>query len=156
CLAGSSSMSSSPAPAGFSGHVGQLGQRRPQRRISGSAAADPLVRAVEYLAIDIVLALVGRAVAPCTGAERRYPSARDPRPPRSGSGSAQAEAAAAGAVELVRLEAVGPGALVVLGGEIGRAGAGDEGVPDAGGVPLVTGAPGRGGDVHDVPPTLLA
>src|SRR6516225_11314387 len=51
-------------PPGFPGHVGQLGQRRPQRRISGSAAADPLVRAVEYLAVDIVLALVGRAVAP--------------------------------------------------------------------------------------------
>src|SRR5262252_1978845 len=51
-------------PPGLPGHVGQLGQRRPQRRIELPAAVGPLVRAVEYLAVDIVLALVGRAVAP--------------------------------------------------------------------------------------------
>src|SRR5215831_2953963 len=51
-------------PPGFPGHVGQLGQRRPQRRLELTAAARPLVRAVEYLAVDIVLALVGRAIAP--------------------------------------------------------------------------------------------
>src|SRR5262249_20215408 len=49
---------------GLAGHVGQLGQRRPQRWLELPAAADPLVRAVKYLAVDIVLALVGRAVAP--------------------------------------------------------------------------------------------
>src|SRR5215469_10117275 len=51
-------------PPGLPGHVGQLAQPRPQLRLEPAAAADPLVRAVEYLAIDIVLALVGRAVAP--------------------------------------------------------------------------------------------
>jgi hypothetical protein len=51
-------------PPGIPGHVGQLGQRRPQRRLELPAAAGPLVRAVEYLAVDIMLALVGRAVAP--------------------------------------------------------------------------------------------
>src|SRR5947207_1017667 len=51
-------------PPGIPGHVGQLRQCRPQRWLELSAAAGPLVRAVEYLAVDIVLALVGRAVAP--------------------------------------------------------------------------------------------
>ncbi len=69
--------------------------------------------------------------------------------------SVQAEAASAGLVEVVDAEPVVPGALVVLGGEVGWAGTGQEGLAHAGGVGLVAGAPGGGGDVHDVAPALL-
>src|SRR4029077_15773611 len=67
----------------------------------------------------------------------------------------EAESASAGFVEVARLEAIGPVAFVVFRGEVGGAGAGEEGVPDAGGVLLVAGAPGSGRDVHDVAPALL-
>src|ERR1700722_10171812 len=69
--------------------------------------------------------------------------------------SVQAEAASAGVVQVVELEAVGPAALVVLGGEVAGAGPGQEGVPHAGGVVLVARAPGGGGDVHDIAPAPL-
>src|SRR3954470_10375054 len=66
-----------------------------------------------------------------------------------------AEPAPAGLVELLGLEAVRPGALVVLLREVAGAVAVEEGLADAGGVLLVARAPGRGGDVHDVAPALL-
>src|SRR4051812_9260594 len=69
--------------------------------------------------------------------------------------SIQAESAPPGRVELLGLEAVGPGALVVLFREVARAVAVAEGLADAGGVPFVARAPGGGGDVHDVAPALL-
>src|SRR5262249_60992311 len=47
------------------------------------------------------------------------------------------------------------GAVRGLRGEVGGAGAGEEGISDAGGVPLVAGAPGSGRDVHDGAPALL-
>src|ERR1700712_1127661 len=69
--------------------------------------------------------------------------------------SVEAESAPSGLVEVVDLEAVGPGALVVLGREVAGAGAGPERFADARRVGLVAGAPGGGGDVHDVAPALL-
>src|ERR1700722_16520513 len=65
------------------------------------------------------------------------------------------EAAPSRLVEVLPLEPVGPGALVVLGREIARARPGEERLPDAGPVLLVARAPGRGGDVHDVAPAPL-
>src|SRR4051812_26062912 len=76
---------------------------------------------------------------------------RQPAEPSSG----EAEAASSGGVEVLGLEAVVPVALVVLVGEVARAGAGDEGLADGGGVLLVAGAPGSGGGVHDVAPPPL-
>ena len=75
--------------------------------------------------------------------------------PADPEASGQAEAAASGGGEVVGAETVGPAALVVLGGEVGRAGAGQECLAHAGGVALVARAPGRGRDVHDVSPALL-
>src|SRR4051812_1671194 len=69
--------------------------------------------------------------------------------------SAEAETATAGGVEVLLVEPVGPGALVVLLGEVARAGPGAERLADGPGVPLVPRAPRRGRDVHDVPPALL-
>src|SRR5689334_11955426 len=70
----------------------------------------------------------------------------------AGQHSTEAEPASAGVVEVAGLEAIGPVAFVVFRGEVAGAGAGEEGVPDAGGVLLVAGAPGSGRDVHDVAP----
>src|ERR1700722_17443531 len=67
----------------------------------------------------------------------------------------EAEAAPSRLVEVLPLEPVGPGALVLLGREIARARPGEERLPDAGPVLLVARAPGRGGDVHDVAPAPL-
>src|SRR6478752_2986277 len=67
----------------------------------------------------------------------------------------EAEPASAGVVEVAGLEAVGPAAFVVFRGKVAGAGAGEEGIPDAGGVLLVAGAPGSCRDVHDVAPALL-
>src|SRR5580658_1460182 len=77
------------------------------------------------------------------------------RPVSSKAGSAQAESSPSGGVEVAFVEAVRPGALVVLLGEVGRARPGAEGRADAGGVLLVAGAPGGGRDVHDVAPAPL-
>src|SRR4051812_24633537 len=75
--------------------------------------------------------------------------------PTRGRRSAHAEPASSGLVELLGLEAVGPGALVVLLREVARAVAVEERLADAGGVLLVARTPGRGRDVHDVAPALL-
>src|SRR4051812_15815792 len=72
-----------------------------------------------------------------------------------GRWSAHAEPASSGLVELFGLEAVRPGALVVLGGEVTRAVAVEERFADAAGVFRVARAPGGGRDVHDVAPALL-
>src|SRR3954470_21912276 len=69
--------------------------------------------------------------------------------------SVETETATSGGVEVLDLEAVAPVALVVLLGEVGGAGAGEQGGGDAGGVALVAGAPRGGRDVHDVAPALL-
>src|SRR3954451_9857883 len=74
---------------------------------------------------------------------------------RARKGSAHSEAATAGLVELLGLGAVRPGALVVLLREVAGAVAGQEGLADLLGVALVARAPGSGGDVHDIAPTLL-
>src|SRR6266699_1564934 len=60
-----------------------------------------------------------------------------------------------GGVELLDLEPVVPAALVVLGGEVARAGAGKERLARGRAVPLVAGAPGSRRDVHDVAPAPL-
>ena len=69
--------------------------------------------------------------------------------------SVEVEAASAGLVEVAGLEAVGPVTFVILGGEVARAGAGDERFPDSSRVALVARTPGGGRDVHNVAPASL-
>src|SRR5262249_24799300 len=68
----------------------------------------------------------------------------------------QAKLLAPGAVEVGRGGAARPGRFVVLGGEVAGAGAGKEGLTAHAGVGGVLLAVGRGRDVHDVAPALLA
>ena len=49
---------------GTLGSLSQFGQPAPQGGLELAAAADPLVGAVEHLAIDVVLTLIDRTVAP--------------------------------------------------------------------------------------------
>src|SRR5262249_55164915 len=49
---------------GATGSLGQCAQAVPQGRLKPPTGLDPLVRAVQHLAIDVMLTLVGRAVAP--------------------------------------------------------------------------------------------
>src|SRR5262245_37854686 len=49
---------------GVHGKVRQAREPGPEVLVEPSASADPLVRAVEHLAVDVVLALVGGAVSP--------------------------------------------------------------------------------------------
>src|SRR5262245_49237259 len=58
-----------PAPLirlspGIGSSVGQPFQARPELRLKTAAASYPLVGAVQHLAVDVVLALIGGTVAP--------------------------------------------------------------------------------------------
>src|SRR5258707_11225480 len=69
----------------------------------------------------------------------------------------QAELCAPGVVEVGESGAAGPGGLVMLGGEVGRAGTREERLAAGTSVGRVLRAVRRGRDVqHDVPPSLLA
>src|SRR3984957_17317643 len=71
------------------------------------------------------------------------------------SRSVQAKPAPPGGVEVAGREPAGPAALVVLCGKVSGAGAGEEGLPDAGRVLAVARAPGSSRNVHHVAPALL-
>ena len=58
------------APLSISG-LHELAQPAPQRRVNGVVMVRPLIRTVEDLAVDIVLALIGRGVPPAHGGDRR-------------------------------------------------------------------------------------
>jgi hypothetical protein len=49
---------------GIHRQVGQRSQPGPEVLVKATAAADPLVGAIQHLAVDVVLSLIGRAVAP--------------------------------------------------------------------------------------------
>src|SRR5216683_7853863 len=68
----------------------------------------------------------------------------------------QAELRAPGFVEVGESGAAGPGGLVMLGGEVGRAGTREERLAAGTSVGRVFRTVRRGRDVHDVAPSLLA